>query len=211
MKPMHLQNNLMKKTIDYYHFLISPWSYLAINRFNALVEKHNVTVNYIPIDVMPTFDAMGGVPPGKRHPSRQRLRMDELKRWSTYLNLEMNLQPAFFPANVSLASKMLIAGNNQNSAMGSLGSFSDAVLTAVWRGEQNIADRETLITLANQCELDGVSLANIADSDALADQFAALTQSAHEKDVFGSPTYIYENEIFWGQDRLDFLDRALSD
>ncbi len=77
----------MAKTIDYYHFLISPWSYLAIDRFNELKRRTRVQVNYLPIDVGTTFGNMGGLPPAKRHPSRQRFRMDELKRWSEWLNI----------------------------------------------------------------------------------------------------------------------------
>ena len=196
----------MSKTIDYYHFLISPWSYLAINRFNDIITRHGASVNYKPIDVMSTFDKMGGVLPMKRHPSRQRLRSDELKRWSSFLGVPMNLKPAFFPADVSTASKMLIAAGNQGA---NCAAFSDAILAAVWRDEQNIADRDTLVTLANGCGLDGAGLLEAADSPELTDQFQAVTNEAHENDVFGSPTYIYNGELFWGQDRLDFLDRAL--
>ena len=85
----------MSKTIDYYHFLISPWSYLAIKRFNALRQKHGLVVNYKPMDVMQTFDQMGGLPPAKRHPSRQRYRMAELKRWAAHLGVPINFTPAY--------------------------------------------------------------------------------------------------------------------
>ncbi len=198
----------MTKTIDYYHFLISPWSYLAIGRFNEVAARHNAKVNYKPIAVMPTFEKMGGVPPAKRHPSRQRLRMDELKRWSKFLNVPMNFTPAFFPAGCSLASKMVLAAGNDNLNAGAL---SDAVLTAVWNKEKNVADEAVIVDIANTCDLDGQALLTAAKSDALNDQFLAVTDEAHNGDVFGSPTYVYNGEIFWGQDRLDFLDRALAD
>ena len=197
----------MSKTIDYYHFLISPWSYLAIGRFNKLAARHNATVNYIPIGVMPTFEKMGGVPPAKRHPSRQRFRMDELKRWSAFLDIPMNFQPAFFPADASTASKMLISARNSGLDAGKL---SDAVLTAVWNEEKNIADDDTIVAIANASGLDGAALLADAGSDTVAAQFAADTDKAHDLDVFGSPTYIVDGENFWGQDRLDFLDRHLS-
>lgn len=197
----------MSKTIDYYHFLISPWSYVAIGRFNELVTKHGVTVNYKPIAVMPTFEKTGGVPPGQRHPSRQRFRMDELKRWSSWLDIPMNHTPAFFPVDCSLASKMVLAAGNDNQNAGGL---SDAILTAVWRDEKDVSDEATIIDVANNCGLDGQALVTTAKSDALTEQFESVTNEAHEGDVFGSPTYVYNDEIFWGQDRLDFLDRALA-
>lgn len=197
----------MSKTIDYYHFLISPWSYLAIGRFNAIVARHNATVNYIPIAVMPTFDKMGGIAPAKRHPSRQRLRMDELTRWSKHLDIAINLQPAFFPADASTASKMVVSARNQGLATG---KFSDAVLTAVWQQQKNIADADTLLAIADRCGMDGAGLMADAATDAIAKQFASDTEKAHELDVFGSPTYLVDGENFWGQDRLDFLQRFLA-
>jgi len=197
----------MSKTIDYYHFLISPWSYLAINRFNQLVASHDVKVNYKPIAVMPTFDKMGGVPPGKRHPSRQRFRMDELKRWSAFLDVPMNFQPAYFPADCSMASRMVIAASDQGLNAGAL---SDAVLTAVWNEEKNVADNDTLVEISNDCNLNGDGLLAKASEDEYGERFVELTNEAHQRDVFGSPTYVVDGENFWGQDRLEFLDRFLS-
>lgn len=198
----------MSKTIDYYHFLISPWSYLAIKQFNALREKHDVVVNYKPIDVMQTFDNMGGLPPGKRHPSRQRFRMDELKRWSAYLQVPMNFTPAHFPADQSLAARMVYAAQG-DKANAQAADFSDAVLTACWAQEKNIADESTLAELADSVGLDGSTLIEAAKEDQWAEAYQSTTQTAHSKDVFGSPTYSVDDELFWGQDRIAFLERYL--
>ncbi|MFD2204796.1 2-hydroxychromene-2-carboxylate isomerase [Kiloniella antarctica] len=196
----------MTKTIDYYHFLLSPWSYLGINRFNDVVEKHGAVVNYKPISVMDTFQNMGGTPPAKRHPSRQRFRMDELKRWSKHLNIPINLKPVFWPADQALAAQMVLA---VNAANGKAGKLSDALLTAVWAEDRNIADEETLAAIAQQCGFDPKTLIAQAKSDAMIEAYKSTTAEAHERDVFGSPTYVYNGENYWGQDRIDFLDRAL--
>ncbi len=188
----------MPKTIDYYHFVISPWSYLAIGRFNEIVGRHGATVNYKPIDVMSTFMDMGGTPLPKRHPSRLRYRMDELKRWSSFLGVPMNLQPAHFPADAALASRMVLAAGNLDL------DLSDAVLPG------SSSRPGTLVTLAERCGLDGAGLLATAETDSLGEQFTAVTAEAHAADVFGSPTYVVDGEIFWGQDRLEFLDRALA-
>lgn len=195
----------MSKTIDYYHFLISPWSYLAIGRFNDLKQRTGASVNYLPIDVPSTFGNMGGVPPAKRHPSRQRFRMDELKRWSAHLSVPINLTPAFFPADQTMAACMVYAADASQRA-----ALSDACLTAVWRDEKNIADEATLVALANDCGCDSASLLEAAKAPSINEKFMAVTSDAHEKDVFGSPTYSVGGELFWGQDRLDFLERTLS-
>lgn len=198
----------MSRRIDYYHFLISPWSYLAIERFNALRTRTAATVAYKPIDVMSTFDNMGGLPPGKRHPSRQRLRMDELKRWKKHLNVPLNLSPAFFPADQSLAAKMVCAAGGVE-AKPEAGLLSDAILRACWAEEKNVADENTLVSLADAQGLDGKTLIEQAKTDDMARLFQNCTDEAHMRDVFGSPTYAVEDELFWGQDRLDFLEAAL--
>ena len=195
----------MSKTVDYYHFLISPWSYLAIDRFNSLKERTGIQVNYLPIDVPSTFGNMGGLPPAKRHSSRQRLRMDELKRWSSYLNVPMNFTPAFFPADQTSAAAMVYAAGGTDA-----GILSDAILTAVWRDEKNIADTDTLVAVANESGLDGSALLAASTDERAQGKMMETTKVAHEKDVFGSPTYSVDGELFWGQDRLDFLERALT-
>lgn len=198
----------MSKQIDYYHFLISPWSYLAIGRFNELKEKHSLNVRYKPINVMQTFDEMGGLPPAKRHPSRQRFRMDELKRWSAFLEVPMNFTPAHFPADQTLAAQMVYAAGGADGNV-QAGLLSDAVLTACWAQEKNIADESTLAALADECGLHGSELLVAAKAAAMSDLYASTTAEAHAADVFGSPTYKLGDELFWGQDRIDFLDRAL--
>lgn len=199
----------MSKTIDYYHFLISPWSYLAIKQFNQVRANNDVVVNYKPIDVMQTFDEMGGLPPAKRHPSRQRFRMDELKRWAAHLDVPINFTPAHFPTNQALAAQMVFAADGA-TGNAQAADFSDAVLTAVWAQEKNIADEATLIEIAESVGLAGSDLLEKAKQDAYAKQLQATTDEAHNNDVFGSPTYIVDGELFWGQDRIEFLSRHLN-
>jgi len=175
----------MALVVNYYHFLISPWSYLAIGRFNELVDKHNMTVNYLPIAPMKVFGETGGLPPAKRHPSRQRFRMDELKRWSSWLNIPLNLTPKYFPADQTLAAQMLLAaGGASGNAMA--GKFSDALLTAVWAEEKNIADESILISVADSVGLQGAELLNQAQTPAWADAYEAQSVTAIDIGVFGS-------------------------
>ncbi|KKJ77155.1 hypothetical protein WH95_08800 [Kiloniella litopenaei] len=196
----------MTKVIDNYHFLLSPWSYLGIKQFNAVVAKHSAVVNYKPISVMDTFEAMRGTPPSKRHPSRMKYRMVELKRWSKHLGVPINFEPAFWPADQTLAAQMIYA---IQEASGNAGPFSDAILTAVWAQDRNIADEVTLAEIARDCGFDPNTLIAQAKSDAMAQVYRNTTLEAHKRDVFGSPTYIYNDENFWGQDRINFLDQAL--
>ena len=188
-------------------FLLSPWSYLGTAKFNEVKAKHNLNVNYKPIDVMQTFEKMGGTPPMKRHPSRQRFRLDELKRWSEFLDIPINLHPAHWPTDQSLAAKMVLAAGNTG---GNAGALVDATLAAVWNQDRNISDEETMREIATECGLDADAIIAAAKTDELAAQLQSTTDEAHDKDVFGSPTFIYQGENFWGQDRIEFLDRALA-
>lgn len=198
----------MSQTINYYHFLISPFSYLAIDRFNEIKTRHDLTVNYLPISVMDVFGELSVLPPGKRHPSLQRLRMDELKRWSSMLGLSMNLTPAHFPVDQTLAAQMVFAAGGADGNTDA-GKLSDALLKAVWEEEKNISDEETLIAVADNVGLAGANLLELARDDQWSSLYASTTKSALETGVVGSPTYEVGEELFWGQDRLDFLEHVL--
>lgn len=198
----------MSQTINYYHFLISPFSYLAIDRFNEIKTRHDLTVNYLPISVMDVFGELSVLPPGKRHPSLQRLRMDELKRWSSMLGLSMNLTPAHFPVDQTLAAQMVFAAGGADGNTDA-GKLSDALLKAVWEEEKNISDEETLIAVADSVGLEGANLLEQARDEQWSSLYASTTKSALETGVVGSPTYEVGEELFWGQDRLDFLEHVL--
>lgn len=200
----------MSRTINYFHFLISPFSYMAINRFNALAAEKGLIVNYLPIAPAQVFGETGGVPPAKRHISRQRMRMAELTRWSQHLGLtDMNLTPAHFPTDQTLAAQMVLAAGGAR-AEDSAGRLSDALLTAVWAEEKDIADEATLVAVADSVGLSGSELLATAKQAEWAKAYTSTTQVAIDVGVFGSPTYQLGEELFWGQDRIDFLERALS-
>ena len=198
----------MSKTINYYHFLISPFSYLAIERFNTIAAKHDLTINYLPISVMDVFGELSVLPPGKRHPSLQRMRMDELKRWSSFLRVPMNLTPAHFPVDQTLAAQMVYAAGGANGNPNA-GKLSDALLKAVWEEEKDISDEATLVAIADSVGLQGSDLLENAKDEDWSKAYTSTTKEALEGGVVGSPTYQLEDELYWGQDRLDFLERAL--
>lgn len=198
----------MSQTINYYHFLISPFSYLAIDRFNEIKTRHDLTVNYLPISVMDVFGELSVLPPGKRHPSLQRLRMDELKRWSSMLGLPMNLTPAHFPVDQTLAAQMIFAAGGADGNTDA-GKLSDALLKAVWEEEKNISDEETLVAIADSVGLAGSELLERSRDDQWSGMYASTTKNALKTGVVGSPTYEVGDELFWGQDRLDFLEHVL--
>jgi len=195
----------LNKTIDYYLSLISPWSYLGHQRLQDIATRHQATIKLWPVDFALIFPSTGGVPLPRRSPQRQAYRMQELQRWRDYLDLPLTLEPKHFPVSDKLAAAMVIKLREQQvvSAL----RLAGACLRACWVEEKDISDRNTLLAIASENQLDGEELLSAAEQ---APQIiAADSEAAVKRGVFGAPSYLYNKQIFWGQDRLDFLDRAL--
>jgi 2-hydroxychromene-2-carboxylate isomerase len=195
----------MGRTIEYYFTPVSPWTYLGHGRLGAIAARHGAEILCKPVDYGKIFPASGGLPLAKRPPQRQAYRLFELERWRRFLDIPLNLHPAFFPAPAELASRLILA-----APAAAQFRLAGALLRAIWAEERNIADEATLGRICAENELDGARLLDVAQSPALAERHDALTQEAVLRQVFGAPTYIYRDEPFWGQDRLDFLERALA-
>lgn len=195
----------MSRRIDYYFTPISPWAFLGSERFHAIAAKAGAEIAYKPVNYGTIFPASGGLPVTKRAPQRQAYRLVELRRWADQLGVPLNPTPATFPQPDELAALTLIAADEAGADMGALAT---AFGRAVWVEERNISDRDTLCELL---EKNGAarSLVERAESDEIRARRDAYTQQALEAGVFGAPSYVLEGEIFWGQDRLDFLERAL--
>lgn len=197
----------MAKTVDYYVFLASPWAYLGSQRFADIARRHGAAVRIIPMAAAEVFPVSGGLPLAKRAPQRQAYRIVELKRWREFLGVPLNLQPSFFPMNEALAARLVIAAREAGQdAVG----LAHAMMRAVWAEDRNIADAEVLEQIVTETGLDPAKLFAAAESDAVQAEYARGTQQAIDANVFGAPSYVIDGEIFWGQDRLDFVDRALA-
>ena len=198
----------MSLTIDYYFAPQSPWAYLGHARFAAIAMAAGARVNVLPIDLGRVFPVSGGLPLAKRAPQRQAYRLVELKRFGEHLGVPLNLHPAYFPVASDEAAKLIVAvdlAEGSDAAM----AVAGALLRAVWAEERNIADgRELAATLA-ALALPASCLAD-AQSPAVAERCAAYLQSAIDAGVFGAPSYVIDGEMFWGQDRLDFVQRRLA-
>ncbi len=196
----------MAKAIDYYFSPVSPWTYLGHARFQEIVRKHGATVAPKPVDYGRIFPLSGGLPVSKRPPQRQAYRLVELERWRKYLGVPMNIQPSFFPYDAKLAALVIIAAGNSDAAMKLAGLF----LRGCWAEEKNMADEAEVAAAIRAAGLDSSALLKQARAPETAARFEAFTDEAIARQVFGAPTYVYKDELFWGQDRLEFLDRALA-
>ncbi len=197
----------MDKKVDYYFSPMSPWTYLGHERFVQIARKHAARIDAKPVDFGRIFPASGGLPLAKRAPQRQKYRLAELQRWHKHLGVPMVIQPKFFPYYSVLASRMILAARSlsQDAAL----KLAGTILKGCWAEERNMAEESELNEAARSAGLDGETLLANAKQPETQALYDRLTEEAIAKDVFGAPTYAYNGELFWGQDRLEFLDRAL--
>jgi len=196
-------------SVDYYFAPQSPWAYLGHQRFQNILKKSGASVRVMPFDLGgKVFPISGGLPLGQRAPQRQAYRLTELERFSKWLGAPLHLKPTFFPVSGDDAAKLIIAVDLAVGADAAM-NISGAILSAVWSQQRNIADEKTLVELLHEQHLPAACLEQTY-SQAVHERYESYTQMAIDAGVFGAPSYVLAGEIFWGQDRLDFVERALA-
>mgnify|MGYP001012860648 CR=1 FL=1 len=195
-------------SIDYYLGTISPYCYFAGDRLERIAEKHGATITYKPLDVLQLFDRTGGVRPANRHQNRLDYRAQELTRWAEYLDMPFNLKPAHWPVNMAPSSYAVIAA--QQAGGGDPGALVRGFLRAVWAEDRDISDDAVIREVLAAHRFDPA----LADKGLFvgAETYGRNLEQAIEAGAFGAPFYIVRetDQRFWGQDRLDFLDRHLA-
>lgn len=199
----------MSKLCEYFVSPHSPFSYLGHTHLVELAKKYGVQVAIKPFDLSKVFGISGGLPLAKRAPQRQAYRLKELQRWSEYRQLPMNTQPAFFPVQSEASAKLIIATQLALGTEAAL-TLAGAVMRAVWAEERNIADPETLQAIAVELGHDGKNLVKSSETASVQAEFDRFTDEAMAANVFGAPWYVVDGEPFWGQDRLDFVEREFA-
>lgn len=195
--------------IDYYASLNSPWTHLGAARIEAMTAANGASLRIWPVDFGTIFPASGGLPLPKRAPQRQAYRLMELKRWREVLGIPIHIKPKFFPAAETLAACCTIA---LRETMGDAPAIRLAhrVLKALWQEEKNTGERATLAALIAEIGLDPDTVLKLGDDPHWLERRTADTQAALARGVFGAPSYVIGDEIFWGQDRLTFVERRLA-
>ena len=194
----------MKKQVFYFHSLSSPWAYLGWPKFRALIGKHDLDVVVRPTRIVPPN---GGIPLRTRPDARQRYHEVELDRWRKRLNMPLVLRPKHYPTQNEFSARMVIAADRLGwDAL----ALSHALLHALWSEEKDVMDADVRVAVADSLGLKGARLLEMQDTPEIMAAWKASEQEAAERGVFGTPTWIYHDTLYWGQDRLDFLDEALS-
>ncbi len=192
--------------IDYFFTPLSPFTYLAGQRLEEVAAKHGAAISYKPFSIAELGKHTGFVPVPERHPNRIKFRAQDLARIAEATELPFNLKPAHWPTNPVPASTAIIAAVNAGG--GDIGGLCHGLMRATWAEEKDIAQDDVIA--------DCLAAAGFDSSLATAGMLSGVetlernTNEALERGVFGSPTYIVGDEVFWGQDRLEYLSRHLA-
>ncbi len=196
-----------------YYSLSSPWAYLGGPKLQDIVRRHQVKLVLKPYDFQAIATVTGSVPLRTRPPARIDYHTLELERWSNYLGMPLVLKPKHYPWVVTdpdwnkRPGWMVIAAQERGHDAFRL---SHALLRALWAEERNTADAKVRIEIAAENGMDGAALVAAENSPEVQAIYQRYTDDAAAHGVFGAPTLILNGERFWGQDRFDFLDRALA-
>jgi 2-hydroxychromene-2-carboxylate isomerase len=196
----------MTRKLTVYFSLLSPWAYIGQGELLRLVAKHGLHVDWRPVALSQVFPESGGLPLPKRHPSRQKYRILELQRWREKRGLDFHLHPQFWPFDPSAGDRIVcaLASGGVDPA-----KFIGAALAGTFEQQRNLADKTDLAAILQESGYEPHWLERGESGEAEIAYQRNLAQ-ALEAGVFGSPTYVLDGEIFWGQDRLDLLDDALT-
>jgi 2-hydroxychromene-2-carboxylate isomerase len=211
--------------IDLFYSLSSPWAYFAGPRLYAMVDKYRATLTFKPYDFQAVVPRTGGVPLRTRPEPRIRYHEEELARWRDFLGMPLNVKPKHYPWVVTdpdwnkRPGWLVIAAQEQGTEMGqqanehnrqSVRTLSHALLRALWAEERDTALATERIAIADACGLDGAALQALENAPSTQARYRQYTEEAVQLGIFGAPTFVIEGERFWGQDRLDFVERRLS-
>lgn len=195
--------------VDYYLVPQSPWTYLGHRRFWDVARQTGAQIRIKPFDLGGrVFPVSGGLPLSKRAPQRQAYRLVELERFSKWLGVPINQQPRFFPVSGDDAARLIIAVDLHDGVQAAM-RVAEFVLRAVWVDELSIADDKVLAALLQRAEVASRRMED-SRSQQVQETYERYTQEAIDAGVFGAPSYVIDGEIFWGQDRLDFVERRLA-
>ena len=199
----------MARQLTYYFSLLSPWAYLGHGELGRIAAAHDVTIDVRPVNLMELFGDTGGLPLPKRHPLRQAYRLVEMQRWRAARDVPLVLKPKFWPFDFKLADRAMLAAARlaPQEQTHVLIAFA---FRAIWVEERNLADEDTLAEVIAAAGLDPDAILAFARSPEAEAQHGANFDRAKADGVFGSPSYVLDGEVFWGQDRLDMLESALA-
>ena len=187
----------MTKSIDFYFDFISPYSYLAHKKINSIKKKKNIPFNYKPILVGGLHNLQGITAPAFIKPKLKHMVSDCILI-AKKNNFDFIWNSKFPINSLNIMRGYLFVNANLKNL------YLDLIFDAYWKDNLDVSNEEVLKTLLNKSNIDLDSFFLGIKDHKIKDELKNVTQNAHDKEIFGAPTFIVNNKIFWGQDRLEF-------
>ena len=184
----------MTKEIDFYFDFISPYSYLAHLKIK---KTKNINFNYKPVLLGGLHNLQGITAPAFIKPKLKHMISDcDLIAKKDNFNFIWNTK---FPINSLNIMRGYLFVNNESKNL-----YLSVMFNAYWNDNLDISNLEILKSLLEKCKIDSNIFFNGIKDLKIKDELKKITQDAHDKEIFGAPTFVVNNKIFWGQDRLEF-------
>ena len=194
----------MRKTLDFYFDFGSPTAYLAHKRLGHLAALYPLDVTYKPILLGGVFKATGNTSPVAVPAKGQYMMAHDLPRFAIRYGVELTPNP-YFPINTLNLMRAAIAAQRLDCAQ----TFINAMYDAVWVQGKNMGDTEVVVAALMAHALDAQALLALSQDPEIKAELIANTEAAVARGIFGTPTFFMEDQMYFGQDRLDFVEEAL--
>lgn len=191
------------KTVDFFFDFSSPYSYLAATQLPALAARTGATIHYRPFVLFAVFKAAGNDMPAKI-PMKGAYLFKDLERWARHYGVPFRFS-SHFPSNTIKAMRLVHVAADHGKAE----AFTQAAFRAIWAEDRDLASPETLADLARSVGLDPEAALAAIETPAIKDRLRADTDAAITRGAFGAPAIFVGDELFWGNDRLHFVEEAL--
>jgi len=197
-------DNAMTKSVDFYFDVGSPTAYLAHNRLKQLKLEYGCSVIYHPVLLGGLFKASGNSSPVTVPAKGRYMMMEDLPRFAKLYNVPLNTNP-HFPINTLNLMRGAVSALNEAY----FDTYIDTIFNSIWVESRNMGDIDTVIEVLSDAGLDAKSILDATQNPEVKQQLISNTEQAVERGLFGAPTMFVDGEMFFGQDRLQFVEAAL--
>ena len=194
----------MSRRLEYFYDYVSPFSYLANSQVPALVERTGAELVYRPFFLGGVMQASGNSPPASV-PAKGKYMFTDIARWVKRYGIELKFNP-HFPVNTVKPMRGALVALEE----GFVSAYNDALFAAMWREEKNVGDAAVLKEVLDAAGLAADTVLKGIDEPRIKEQLKANSDEAVERGAFGAPTFFVDGEMFFGNDRLDFLEEKLA-
>lgn len=187
--------------VEFFFDIASPYSYLASTQIDDLEDETGATVRWRPFLLGGVMKATGNAPPAQV-PAKAKYMLADLNRWAARYDIPFEM-PGNFPINSISTQRALVAAERLDGA--SMVPLARALYEGYWAEGRDVSDTSVIEDVAEENGMEAEPIMDRIDDPDVKEQLKAHSDEAVERGAFGAPSIFVEDELFWGNDRLDFV------